>query len=339
MGLDEHAGDADRDRRARQYGHEFALPARGAAEPAGLLHGMGGVKNHRRAGLRQNRQRAHVGHQRIVAERDAALGDEHVARARVGEFRHDILHVPRRKELPLLDIHRPPRSRGGDEEVGLAAKEGRDLQHVDGLRGERALRDLVHVGQHGQAEAVPDFGEHGKRGFEPKSPRGPARSAVGLVERSLEHEADLAARGDLLQGAGDFERVRARFEQARAGDERERQVGAEGGGLRAAADADVGVGGHGGDSASGDVESISSDNHLVKYYSGRSPSSTASIHSRTTSWFSLMINAIIKAGILPSIDLVVTYRTRTKSFSINGKPYGSLESASKIGSNASSISL
>ena len=43
---------------------------------------------------------------------------------------------------------------------------------------------------------------------------------------------------------GDFERVRAAFELARAGDQRERQIGAEGRGVGAAADPDVGVGGH-----------------------------------------------------------------------------------------------
>ena len=50
VGLDEHAGNADRDRRARQHRHEFALAAGRGALPARLLHRMGGVENHRRAG-------------------------------------------------------------------------------------------------------------------------------------------------------------------------------------------------------------------------------------------------------------------------------------------------
>ena len=55
-------------------------PARGGALPARLLHRMGGVENHRRAGrARQDRQRPHIGNERVVAEGRAALGHQHVA--------------------------------------------------------------------------------------------------------------------------------------------------------------------------------------------------------------------------------------------------------------------
>ena len=80
MGLDEDAGDADRDRRPRQNGDEFALSARGLSLPARLLDRMGGVEDDRRARLaRQDRQRPHVGDERIVAEARAALGHQDVA--------------------------------------------------------------------------------------------------------------------------------------------------------------------------------------------------------------------------------------------------------------------
>src|SRR5438552_1154163 len=79
MGLDEHAGNADGDRRASQDGDEFTLAAGRGAFAAGLLHGMRGVEDHRRAGsARQDRQRAHVRHQRVVAKRCAALGYQHL---------------------------------------------------------------------------------------------------------------------------------------------------------------------------------------------------------------------------------------------------------------------
>ena len=44
MGLDEDAGDADRDRRPRQHGDELALSARGFSPPARLLDRMGGAQ-------------------------------------------------------------------------------------------------------------------------------------------------------------------------------------------------------------------------------------------------------------------------------------------------------
>ena len=66
-------------------------------------------------------------------------------------------HVPRRQELALLDVDGAPGQRRGDEQVGLAAKESRDLQHIDDFGGEIALTGLVHVGQRRQAEAIADF--------------------------------------------------------------------------------------------------------------------------------------------------------------------------------------
>jgi hypothetical protein len=52
--------------------------------------------------------------------------------------------------LPLLDVHRPAGGARRLEQVGLAAEEGRDLQHVRDLRDGGALLGQVHVGEHGQ---------------------------------------------------------------------------------------------------------------------------------------------------------------------------------------------
>ena len=103
-----------------------------------------------------------------------------------------MLHVPGREKLALLDVDRAPGARRGDQQIGLAAEEGGDLQHVDRLRRDRALRALVHVGEHRQAERLADFGEDRQRRLQPDAARAGARGAVGLVERGLEDEADLA---------------------------------------------------------------------------------------------------------------------------------------------------
>ena len=96
----------------------------------------------------------------------------------------------------------------------------------------------------GRPSDFADFGEDRQRVFEPDAARGAAGRAVRLVERGLEHEADAASGRDLLQRARDFEGVGADFELAGAGDEGERQIGAEGDGAGGAADANVGVGLH-----------------------------------------------------------------------------------------------
>ncbi len=122
---------------------------------------MRGVEDHRRAGVAgQDRQRAHVGDKRVVAERGAALGHQHVAVSGTGDFRHHVLHVPRRQELALLDVDGLAGFRCGGQQVGLAAQERRDLQYIDGGRDAGALLDLVNVGQHRNTQAVADVGEN-----------------------------------------------------------------------------------------------------------------------------------------------------------------------------------
>jgi hypothetical protein len=64
----------------------------------------------------------------------------------------DVLHVVRRQELALLDVHRLAALRHGADEVGLPAQEGRRLQHVHhgGHVGDLGL--VVHVGQDGHGQ-------------------------------------------------------------------------------------------------------------------------------------------------------------------------------------------
>ena len=124
---------------------------------------MRGIKDHRTADLGHDRQRAHIDHQRVVAERGASLGHQHVGIAAAGDLGDHIGHVPGRQELALLHLHDAPRLGGRNEEVGLAAQEGRDLQHVHHLGDTRALAGLVHVGDDRQPERLADLCEHGKR--------------------------------------------------------------------------------------------------------------------------------------------------------------------------------
>jgi hypothetical protein len=120
--------------------------------------------------------------------------------------------------LPLLDVDRPPGARGGDEQIGLAAKKRRNLQHIDRLRRDRALVDFVNVGQHGQAQRLANFREDRQRRLQPDAPLAAARGAIGLVERGLEDQPDSAPLRDLLQRRRHFERVRAAFELAGSSD-------------------------------------------------------------------------------------------------------------------------
>src|ERR1700721_1241591 len=95
---------------------------------------MGGVEDDRRASLAlEDRQRAHVGDERVVAETCPPFGDQNVSQTRRVKLGDDVLHVPRREKLTLLDVDGPAGLGRGDQKIGLAAEEGWNLQRVNRL--------------------------------------------------------------------------------------------------------------------------------------------------------------------------------------------------------------
>src|SRR5262249_9632371 len=151
VGFDEYASDTDRDRSAGQHRNELTLAAGSTSLPARLLHRVRRIEDHRRAGLlAQDRQRPHIGYQRVVTERSAALSDQDIGITGAGDLRNYVGHIPWRQELALLDIDRATRSRCRNQEVGLTAQKRRDLQNIDHFSDTGALLDLVHVGEDGK---------------------------------------------------------------------------------------------------------------------------------------------------------------------------------------------
>ncbi len=107
------------------------------------------------------------------------------------------------------------------QQVGLAAEEGGNLQHVDDLGRRRALRRLVDVGEQRQGELPPDLGEDLQPSTEPGSAKRLAGAAVRLVERGLEDQLQAEALGDSGEDLGRPERRLGALDHARAGDDRE----------------------------------------------------------------------------------------------------------------------
>ncbi len=104
---------------------------------AGQLDAVGGVENHRPAGVRHDFQAAHIDHQVVVAERRTALGQHHLAVAGGSHLIRRVMDIVRRHELALFDIDDLAGAAGFEQQIGLAAKECRDLQDVDRLGGRR----------------------------------------------------------------------------------------------------------------------------------------------------------------------------------------------------------
>ena len=192
--------------------------------PPGLLHRMGGVEDHGRAGgSREDRQRAHVGDERVVAEGDATLRHQHIAVASARHFGDDVGHIPGRQELALLDVDHAAGCGGGGEEIGLPAEEGRDLKHVYDFGDARALLGFVHVRQNRHGERLAQFGKNRQGGVEADATIAPGTGTIGLVERCLVDKTDPQPAGDLLERGRHFERVVAAFERTRPCDQNKRQ--------------------------------------------------------------------------------------------------------------------
>src|SRR6266700_6184862 len=90
---------------------------------------MCGIKYHRRK-LPHDRERTHVDDEIVVSETRASLGDEDFVISRRMALLDHVLHVPRRHELALLDVHHALGHGSGYHQIGLTAKEGRNLENI-----------------------------------------------------------------------------------------------------------------------------------------------------------------------------------------------------------------
>ena len=116
--------------RARQHGYHFPLTTGTAALAAGQLDTVGGVKHDGAAGFGlHHRQRAHIGHQVVVAKTDPTLTHHDVLITGGLGFLDHMLHIPGRQKLALLDIHWQARSRHTLDKTRLPTQKRRRLQH------------------------------------------------------------------------------------------------------------------------------------------------------------------------------------------------------------------
>ena len=139
----------------------------------GKLHRVRRVEDHRRE-LAHDGQRAHVHHQIVVAERGAALGEKDALAAGLADFLDRMTHVPRRDELAFLDVHGAAALARRDQQIGLAAEEGGNLQHIDGFGDARHVGGFVHVGQHGNFHRLATL----RRMRRPSSSPGPRKLRI-----------------------------------------------------------------------------------------------------------------------------------------------------------------
>ena len=222
--LHEYAVHAGGDGSAGEKWDEFGLPAADGVVAfggsGGELDRMGCIENHWRE-LAHDGQRAHIDDQVVVAEAGAALGDEDAIVAGRASFLNHVLHVPGGEELAFLDVHGAFGHRGGDYQVGLAAEERRDLQHVGYLGDFRDVLGVVHVGEDGNVDLVLDLSQDAETLGEAWSAKAPDRSAVCLIVRSLKDERHVKRPRYALDDFSHEDGVLFAFDDAGPGDQEE----------------------------------------------------------------------------------------------------------------------
>src|ERR1700757_1369155 len=102
---------------------------------------MGCVENHR-SEFAHDGERPHVDDQVVVSETRSALSQKYLCVASVTALFHRVTHIPRRIELPFLNVHRASAQGGGNDEIGLAAEKGGNLQNGRDLGDFAYMRGL-----------------------------------------------------------------------------------------------------------------------------------------------------------------------------------------------------
>ena len=156
--FEEEAVDAGGDSGAGEQRNELRLAAADAVGRRGLLHGVGAVKDDGRERAHDG-ERAEIDDQIVVAEAGAALGEEDALVAGGADLFDGVAHVPGGDELAFLDVDGAAGFAGGDEQIGLAAEEGGNLEDVDGFGGDFAVGGLVDVGEDGKAGVLGEAAE------------------------------------------------------------------------------------------------------------------------------------------------------------------------------------
>jgi hypothetical protein len=229
MGLEKEPVGARRGGGIEQRRDEPAqTAARAVGALPGLLHRVRGVEDRGRgAGGAETGEAAHVDDQVAIPEEGAALGDRDFGRAAPAHLFDRARHLLRRHPLALLDVHRASALAGGDQEIGLAAQEGGDLQDVGHLGGGGHLRDLMHVGEHREAAGRPDALERAQAGVESGAAGGGQSGPVRLVERRLVDDVQAGACPQGDQRLGHVEVQRIGFDHAGPRDEERGRAVAE----------------------------------------------------------------------------------------------------------------
>src|SRR2546425_6760634 len=212
------------DRRTRQEWDEFWLAAAHRVISVGgggrKLHGVSGVEDHG-SEFAHDGQRAHVHHEIVISEARTALGYEYAVVSGRAAFLDGVAHLPWRDELALLDVYRALGHSGGNDQVGLAAEECRNLQNIHNFGDFWNVLDLVNVSQNRHVNLIFHFFQNAQscdKSWPAKTAHG---SAICLVVRGFEDERNIQRARYAFDDFRHKERVLFAFDHAWAGNQKQ----------------------------------------------------------------------------------------------------------------------
>ena len=194
MGLDEQSVYADSQGSPHKVWYHLTVSACDTGLGRRLLHRMRSIEDDRASEASHFDKGGHIDDDTSVAEGATAFGKPYTAvlggvRRHLFDLRDRSSHVPRRHELPFLDINNTTCSSGCLEQVSLTTKESRDLQHIGYFGYRRTLMTLVHIGQDRQPELVLDLLQNTQSFVHTDASRR-SGGAVRFIKRGLEIERD-----------------------------------------------------------------------------------------------------------------------------------------------------
>ena len=139
----------------------------------------------------------------------------------VADLVDGVVHVVGGDELALFDVDGSAGFGCGDEEVGLAAEEGGDLEYVDGFGYRGTVLGGVDVGEDGEAGGFGYGAEDAAAFREAGAAEAADGGAVGFVVAGFEDVGDAEVGGDALDGISHGAGVGLGLDDAGAGDEEE----------------------------------------------------------------------------------------------------------------------
>ncbi len=209
-----------------QLSHLSTATAGSCAKWIATLQCVGNVENHRRITRHflHDAEAQHINNQVVIAEVSTAIAKNHFFVAAFFEFINDITHLSRADKLRFLDVNYRTGFRHGFNQVSLASKKRRQLNHIYNISNGLCLAWFVNVGDNFHAKSLLQLLEDFHPFFQARSTIRVDGGAVGFVKRGFEHVRDTQFLGHGYVVLANAHRQIARFQHVHTAKQYERQV-------------------------------------------------------------------------------------------------------------------